>query len=512
MMSEKSRTIDAWLENHATHQPEKTALRFEGASWTYRDLQDWVAALASHLSREYGLARGDRIAFLGANSAAEVALFFAAARLGLMIVPLNWRLAPDELGYIVSNAGARLLVHSASFADLADDVARGTKARTANADLDFADLPKGEAVPQGALKDPFLIVYTSGTTGRPKGAVLTQEAVFWNALISLHAHDFTPDDHILNVLPLFHVGGINIQMMPCFYVGGTVTLHVRFDPSAIITALSEGGITTAVFVPTMMRALMGTDTWQTAKFPNLRMLNTGSTDVPVDILEAVNARGIPMVQVYGATETGPIATYQRAEEAGRTIGSIGRPGAHMEVKVMSPDGIECAPDVPGEIWVKGPNNFSYYWQNPQATAASLQDGWFKTGDVARRDVHGLLWFVSRLKHVIISGGENIYPAEIERLLMQLPGLREVAVVGRPDPRWGEVPVIVAAIEEDGPSEEVILATCDTRIAKFKRPKDVALVQALPRNAMGKVLVDEVRKIAAAQGLNLTRSQSQGVTA
>jgi len=511
-MSDKAPTIDAWLDNHATHQPGKTALRCEGAAWSYGELREWVASLAAHLSREYGLARGDRLAFLGANSALEAALFFAAARLGAIVVPLNWRLAADELRYIVGNAGARLLVHSAPFADVAATVTEGTRTRTAHANLDFETLPKDEAKPQGALTDPFLIVYTSGTTGRPKGAVLTQEAVLWNALVSLHAHDFTPDDHILNVLPLFHVGGINIQMMPCFYVGGTVSLHAKFDPPAVIAELSGSGITTAVFVPTMMRALLGHDAWRTTAFPNLRMLNTGSTDVPVEILQDVNTRGIPMVQVYGATETGPIATYQRAEEAAQTLGSIGRPGAHMQVKVMSPEGIECAPDVPGEIWIKGPNTFSHYWQNPQATASALQNGWFKTGDVARRDAEGLLWFVSRLKHVIISGGENIYPAEIERLLMQLPGLREVAVVGRPDPRWGEVPVIVAAIEADGPSEDVILATCDTRIAKFKRPKDVALVQALPRNAMGKVVVEEVRKIAATEGRFLTRAFAQGVSA
>lgn len=511
-MSEKAPTLDAWLDTHAAHQPEKTALHFEGQSWSYLALRDWVAALAAHLSRTYGLKPGDRIAYLGANSANEVALFFAAARLGVILVPLNWRLAEEELRFIVANAGARLLVHSTEFAQTATALTQGTQTRAINAEVEFEGLPPGGPVRGGALKDPFLIVYTSGTTGRPKGAVLTQEAVFWNALISLHAHDFTPQDHILNVLPLFHVGGINIQMLPCFYIGGTVSLHARFDPAAVIAALTGSGITTGLFVPTMMRALMRHPAWDGAHFPALRLLNTGSTDVPVDILEDINARGIPMIQVYGATETGPIATYQRAEEAARTIGSIGRPAAHTQVKVMSPEGVECAVDVTGEIWVKGPNTFSYYWQNPQATASALQDGWFKTGDVARRDAQGLLWFVNRLKHVIISGGENIYPAEIERLLMQLPGLREVAVVGRPDPRWGEVPVIVATIEEDGPSEEDIMATCAGRIAKFKRPKDVALVQALPRNAMGKVLVEEVRKIAAVQGLYLSRARAEGVSA
>ena len=497
-MGEKTQTLDAWLDTHAAHQPNKVALNFEGQSWTYPQLRGWVTDLAAGLASVYGLKRGDRIAFLGQNSAIEVALFFAAAKLGLILVPLNWRLATDELSYIVGNAGARLLVYGAAFEDVAKTVASDA---SVSATCSEDELPRGGPIPvTAALADPYLLVYTSGTTGRPKGAVLTQEAVLWNALTSQHAHDFTAEDHVLNVLPLFHVGGINIQMMPCFFVGGTVTMHARFDPGETIDALETGGVTTTLCVPTMMQALLAHPRWDSAAFPALRMLNTGSTDVPVSILEAVNARGVPMVQVYGATETGPIATYQRASEARDTVGSIGRPGAHIQVRIVAEDGSECPVNTPGEIWIKGPNTFSYYWQNAQATAAALEDGWFKTGDVARRDENGLLWFIGRLKHVIISGGENIYPAEIERILMQLPGLQEVAVVGRPDSRWGEVPVVVAAIESDGPTEDVIFAACRQSIAKFKQPKDVVLVDALPRNAMGKVVVDDLRALVAKRPL------------
>lgn len=500
-MASKTQTIDAWLATHAAHQPSKTALRFDGESWTYADLKRWVDRLASGLHHSLSLRRGDRVAFYGHNSAAEVALLFAAAKLGLTVIPLNWRLSTEELRYIVDNSGAAVIFHGPEFASEACAVAAGLPTRLVEASAVGAELAREDlgATPDAALTDPYLVVYTSGTTGRPKGAVLTQEAVLWNALTSLHAHDLTADDHVLNVLPLFHVGGINIQMTPCFFVGGTVTLHAGFNPSAVIDALATEGVTTTVCVPTMMRALMAEPNWDTTAFPTLRMINTGSTDVPVDILKAVNARGVPMVQVYGATETGPIATYQRAAEAARTVGSIGRPGAHVLVKVMRADGAECAVDEPGEIWVKGPNNFSYYWQDPIATAEALEDGWFKTGDVARRDADGLLWFVGRLKHVIISGGENIYPAEIERVLSKLPGTQELAVVGRPDARWGEVPVVVAVVEDSGPSAETILAACDGPIARFKWPKDVVFVPALPRNALGKVIVDDVRRLACGGG-------------
>ena len=495
-MGANPQTIDSWLANHAIHQPDKIALRFEGESWSYQALHEWVTRLASGLCHELGLERGDRIAFYGHNSASEIALFFAAARLGLIVVPLNWRLAVDELRYIVSNADAEVVVHGPEFAPEAAELAEGCSARLISTDHELPHLSAAPAkpLPEAALTDPFLIVYTSGTTGRPKGAVLTQEAVLWNVLSSLHAHDFTAEDHVLNVLPLFHVGGINIQTMPCFFIGGTVSVHSGFDPGAAVEALRNDGITSSVFVPTMLQALLARPDWDPQTFPRLRMLTTGSTDVPADLLQTVNGQGVPMVQVYGATETGPITSYQRAAEAMATAGSIGRPAAHVRVRLVRSDGADCGGDEPGEIWVKGPNIFSHYWAEKEATERAIEDGWFKTGDVAYRDGQGLLWFVGRTKHVIISGGENIYPAEIERLIARLPGLREAAVVGRPDPRWGEVPVVVAAAEADGPSRDEILAACDGQIARYKWPKDVVFVDALPRNALGKVIIDDVRKL------------------
>lgn len=493
-MAANSQTIDGWLATHAAHQPGKTALRCNGRSWTYAEFNDWVLRIASSLYHDLDLRRGDRIAFLGHNSAFEAALFFAAARLGLMIAPLNWRLAVEELKFIVANADAKTLLYGPEFEAEAAAAAKGMDVRLVLAEGDLV-ATEAQPTPAAALTDPYLIVYTSGTTGQPKGAVLTQEAVLWNALSSLHAHDMTAADHVLNVLPLFHVGGINIQTMPCFFVGGTVTLHPVFDPGAAMEALRTESVTTAVFVPTMMRALMDRPDWADSDFPALRMLNTGSTDVPVDILRAVNDRGVPMAQVYGATETGPIAAYQKAGEAARTVGSIGRPAANVRIRIVGAAGVDCEGGETGEIWVKGPNMFSHYWRDEAATAAALDDGWFKTGDMAWRGEDGLLWFVGRLKHVIISGGENIYPAEIERLLDKLPGLAEAAVVGRPDPRWGEVPVVVAAKAPDGPTAQEVLAACDGRIARFKRPKDVVFVEALPRNALGKVIVEETQRLA-----------------
>jgi len=499
-VSDKTQTIDSWLNTHATHQPDAPALNFQDKSWTYRGFAGWVEQIAGALQHALGLERGDRVAFLGRNSDTEVALFFACARLGLIMVPMNWRLAPAELNYILADSGAKILFHDAHFIDNIPAALEGLSARAVDTSDRLADLIAANAgksvVSAAVLSDPLFIVYTSGTTGRPKGAVLTQHSILWNALISLHAHDFTPADHILNMLPLFHVGGINIQMMPCFFVGGQVTLHPAFDPEATIKALEHQGITTTVCVPTVMKALLFHPDWGDLKLPTLRLFNTGSTDVPVEIIEANHKRGIPMVQVYGATETGPIATYQKAHEAVATQGSIGRCGAHTQIKLMRDDKTVAPTGTPGEIWVKGPNNFSHYWNDPEATKAALVDGWFRTGDVAIQDKGGLYWFADRVKHVIISGGENIYPAELERVLGRVPGITDCAVVGRKHPKWGEVPVAVVVIGENGPDRAAILAAFGDEIARFKHPKGVVFVDSMPRNAMGKVVASEVRKLAA----------------
>ncbi len=492
-MHDNRQTIDSWLSGHARHDPGHPALVFEGREHSYAALDDWVQRLARGLHGGLGLSRGDRVAYLGRNADHEVALLFAAARLGLILVPLNWRLTGAELNWIMRDCGARLLVHDDVHAER-DAVLEGTGATALP--VEELDALPGDAAPPppAALTDPFLIVYTSGTTGRPKGAVMTQQAILWNAVISQHMHDLTAADHTLNILPLFHVGGINIQMMPSFFVGAQVTLHPVFDADATLEAIETRGITTTVCVPTVMRALLRHPGWDRARLPQMRMFNTGSTDVPVEIIEAVHDRGVPMVQVYGATETGPIATYQKATEAFRTVGSIGRPALHCQVRTVRPDGTDCAIDEPGEILVRGPNNFSHYWNDPEATAAALTDGWFRTGDVARIDGDGLFWFADRIKHVIISGGENIYPAELERILNRLPGLREAAVVGRPHPKWGEVPVVAAVPGDDPPDRATILAAFEGRIARFKQPRDVVFLQRLPRNALGKVLAGELRRL------------------
>ena len=339
-----------------------------------------------------------------------------------------------------------------------------------------------------------MIVYTSGSTGQPKGVVLAQDAVIANAAMSVEAHGLTPEDTVLNVLPIFHVGGLNILPTPAFSIGASVMLHPSFDPAAMVRDL--GRVQAAITVPTVLNALLALPEWAAADLCALRCLSIGSTDVPMGLIRQVHARGIPLVQIYGATETAPFAIYQTHADAMATEGSIGREGTACAIRLVTAEGQDAGIGQPGEIWVRGTNILRRYWNDPVLTAQAITDGWFHTGDVATCDAQGQYHFADRIKHIIISGGENIYPAEIERLLRVHPAIAEVAVVGVPDAKWGETPVVVAVRCADV-GEAELLAMLDGSLARYKHPRRVIFVDALPRNAMGKVRADAVRAMAQA---------------
>ncbi len=482
--------LHRWIAAHADHTPWQVALRFEGEAITYAALARRVERLAGTLAAR-GVGPGDRIAFLGANDPAQIVLLAACTRLGAIQVPLNWRLATPELRFMLEDSGASLLLATAEHAAQAKDAADGLCPI-----MDAAD--PGDGGPhdaRGNEESALLLVYTSGTTGRPKGAVLDQRALLFNALNSQHMHGFTRDDHVLTVLPLFHVGGLNIQTVPALFAGATVTLLRRFDPAAFLAACAAARPTMSLLVPAVMGAVVGHPGWADADLSSLRMIGAGSSDVPLPLIRAFQDRGIPVQQVYGATETSPIAIYQLPDEALAVPGSVGRPAMHGECRVVDAKGDALPTGATGEIEVRGPNVLRGYWNAPEATAASIRDGWFATGDVGHVDAEGRWWFTDRTKHVIISGGENVYPAEVERVLRSAPGVAEGAVCGRPDPRWGEVPVAVVVAGE-GFDRAAVLKHFEGRIARFKQPRDVVVVEALPKTALGKVQLAALRMLAA----------------
>ncbi|SFK16898.1 AMP-binding protein [Falsiroseomonas stagni] len=472
----------------ASHPPDRVALRFGDAALTYAALDAAVGAMAGALAVR-GIGRGDRIGFLGHNHPAQIVALLACARIGAMQVPLNWRLAAPEWRFILEDAGASLLLATPDFLQAAADAAPAGCVV-----VDAATL-HGDATPAalGTDDDPLLLVYTSGTTGRPKGAVLDQRALRFNALNAAATFDLSADDRVLTVLPLFHVGGLNIQTTPALMAGAEVILHPRFDADAFFDTVERDRPTLTLLVPAVMQALVSHPRWEGADLSSLRAIGAGSSDVPLPLIEAFHQRGIPVQQVYGATETCPIAIVQTRDEALAAPGSIGRPALHAECRLVDASGAPCAPGTDGEIQVRGPAVLRGYWKRDDALTA---DGWFPTGDVGLVDNQGRWWFTDRLKHVIISGGENIYPAEVERLLRSAPGVAEGAVVGRDDPRWGEVPIAVV-VPGEGFDPARVLAHFEGQIARFKQPRAVVALPALPRTALGKVEVARLREMVAA---------------
>src|SRR5215475_2700963 len=337
------------------------------------------------------------------------------------------------------------------------------------------------------LSCPLLIVYTSGTTGRPKGAVLRQEALLWNGVMSQHMHGLTSNDHVLTVLPFFHVGGLNIQTTPALHHGATVTIHSRFTPEATLTAIERDRPTLTVLVPATIQAMSDHPGWSTTDLSSLKAISTGSTIVPQHLIDRFVARGVPVLQVYGSTETCPIAVYTRLGGDLSREGSTGLPGLCCEAVIIDDAGRELPPEVPGEIALRGPNVFYEYWGNEDATRDALHNGWYRTGDLGRRDAEGYFWVHDRKKNLIISGGENIYPAEVERVLLEHADVAECGVIGRPESRWDEVPIAYVirrkgcSIDADG-----LRAHVQSQLARFKVPREIVFVQDLPRTALGKV--------------------------
>ncbi|MEA2929278.1 MAG: fatty-acyl-CoA synthase, partial [Hyphomicrobiales bacterium] len=444
---------------------------------------------------ELGVGRGDRVAILSLNHPDYLVLLYACARLGAMLVPLNWRLAVPEQAFILTDAAVKALVLEKGFAAVIEPLKQELPdARIVGLDFEGSAsfdglLAAGSGDGRNLhadLSSPLLIVYTSGTTGRPKGAVLRQEALVWNAVMSQHMHDMTAADHVLSVLPLFHVGGLNIQTTPALQIGATVTLHPRFAPDSTLDAFTRDAPTLTVLVPATMQAVIEHPYWPATDISCLRALTTGSTQVPQGLVDAFTMRGVPVLQVYGSTETCPIAVYTRVGGDQRA-GSTGLPGLVCEARVVDDAGAEAAPGLEGEVVVRGPNVFFEYWGDAAATQEALRAGWYHSGDIGTRDSDGHFFIRDRKKNMIISGGENIYPAEIERVLAAHPEVAESAVIGRADPKWQEVPVAYvvrrAGCSVDARALEAHLLT---QLARFKVPREYTFVESLPRNAMGKV--------------------------
>lgn len=418
------------------------------------------------------------VAWLAHNRWEMLAALAECERRGAVLLPLNWRLTVPELARVCQHAGAGHLLHGAELAEMAAALRRATA------------LTPGPAA--GIEPGDLLLVYTSGTTGEPKGALHTAAAMRANRAAAIEAQGFDAATRVLAVLPLFHVGGLCIQTLPVLAAGGALELHPRFDPDAWFDAVAAWRPTTTLLVPAVMRALIEHPRWPAADLSSLAFVNSGSQIVPRALIEAFHARGVPVAQVYGSTETGPVSVVLRPGQALGHVGRAGWPARGVQLRLCPDDGAE------GEVWLKAPQLLRTYHRAAGPTFDAA--GWFHTGDLARRQADGSLEIVGRSKELIISGGENIHPAEIEQFVAERPEVADCAVVGVPDERWGEVPVLVVVPRPGTVLDRAALqAVFDARLARFKHPRRIVEVETLPRTALGKVQREALARAVAGKG-------------
>ena len=482
--------LGSWPARRAAISPARPALVFAGRTTTYAQLADRVARLAFRF-REAGVRPGDRVAYLGPNHPAFVETMFATYAAGGVFVPLNFRLTAPEIDYLLGHSGASLLVHAPECAPVVRASARVPALTAVALATEYEPwLATGTGTPAEvavAANDPACILYTSGTTGRPKGAVLTHANVVWNTYNLLVGVDVAGDEVTLTSAPLFHVAALNQCLLPTFLKGGCSVIMPAWDVDGCFDLIAEHRVTCMFGVSAMYAALAASPRWPTADLTPVRRLLVGGASVPDALIRTYQERGLTFCQGYGLTETAPGATFLEAPESAGHPGSAGPPVFFTDVRCVRPDLSDTSPGEPGEVIIRGPNVTPGYWNDPEATRDAFTGDWFRSGDIAVVDQHGHFRIIDRIKDMYISGGENVYPAEVEAVLFEHPAVAEAAVVGVPDPTWGETGrafLVPAPGHRVDPGE--IRAFLDGRLARYKIPRYVEVVDDLPRTGSNKV--------------------------
>jgi fatty-acyl-CoA synthase len=495
-MTDGAHTIGRWVDDRARADGQAPAIDDRGVVMTYRELADRSRVLAGHL-RAAGCGHGDRIATLTGNSAEHVVLFFACARAGLVLVPLSWRLTAPELAAQLADAEPALFCVEEEFGVTARAALAQLAAPVPVWPLGRAEPPPGTGSgPAASVQDddPLLMIYTSGTMRRPRGAVLSHANCFWTSLSLSRTLPIQSDDVVLSILPQFHIGAWTIQNLLAWWTGARVVLERGFDPGRVLRLIGEKRVTTMMGVPANYLFLAQHPGFAAADLSSFRYAVVGGAPMPEPLLRTWLARGVRLAQGYGLTEAAPNVLCLRPEDARDHVGSAGTPYPHVDVALADP--VSGAPlDGPGsgELLVRGPNVFAGYWRDPAATAFALRDGWLHTGDLVERDAAGYHRILDRVDDVFISGGENVSPAEIESVLFEHRAVADVAVVGRPDERWGEVGVAYVVMRPGALTDAVELTGhCRGRLASYKVPREIVFVDELPRSSVGKVLRRSLR--------------------
>jgi fatty-acyl-CoA synthase len=506
--------IGDWLQRREQLSPHRVALIDAASNWQPITYRAWnrTANRTAHWLRTLDVGKGDRVAVLAHNCVAYLDLWFACGKLGAILQPLNWRLTTGELADLIADAEPRVLLYGAEFVAQAQKirsapgsvirwVALDAKTRSDAADPCLDERRHAPDTPPPPVElswdDPWALCYTGGTTGTPKGAILTHGNIAWNAINTITGWGLTPDDVAILNAPLFHTGGLNVFTAPLVQIGGASIVCRSFDCDQVFDLLADGGVTLLFGVPTMFLALQRHPRWAAASFDRLRLVISGGAPCPQPVFERFWERGIAFKTGYGLTEAGPNTFWLPPEDVQRKPGSVGFPLFYIDARIVDEAGRTCAAGEVGELLVRGPHVCAGYWRRPDETAHTIVDGWLRTGDLARCDDEGYYYIVGRRKDLLISGGENVYPAEVEDVLAAHPDVAEVALIGVADAEWGEVGrAYVVPQNGHAPDADALIAFARERLARFKVPKSVAFVAELPRTGAGKIDKNLLRQWAA----------------
>jgi acyl-CoA synthetase (AMP-forming)/AMP-acid ligase II len=499
----------AVLAHHASRTPDKPITVFGDETVTYGEMATRVATLAAGF-HERGVGARDVVALLSYNCTEFLETIFAANYLGAIAMPINWRLAAPEVRYILEHSQARALVCDETLVHLADDATSGIEdtllracvsAEAPNGWTSLADIRTDSNVPppaRAAGDDVHRLMYTSGTTGRPKGVMLTHANLAWKNLAHIVEFGITSADLGLACGPMYHVGALDLTTTTLVAAGATTIIHRAFEAADVVDEIERSRLTTVWLAPAMVNAIMALPDIEQRELSSVRLIINGGEKMPIPLIERLQ-RTFPsawFADAYGLTETVSGDTFLDRDSIVTKLGSVGRPCLYLELDIWDEQGKSLPAGERGEVVLRGPKVFKGYWRDPDATAAAFKGGWFHTGDIGVRDDDGYLFIVDRLKDMILSGGENIAGSEVERVLYEHDAVLEVAVIGRPDDRWGEVPVAFVALQPDATATaDELIEHCRGQLARFKVPKDVFFVDALPRNPSGKVLKRELREKA-----------------
>lgn len=505
------KAVGEWLQRRVAVSGDRPAVTFDGVTWTFSEFQKRIVATANALHAQ-GVRKGARVGVLTLNRPDVLVVLFAAARLGAISVPVNFRLTAPELHYIIDDAGLSVLIVGPDYVPVIRQLSTKVSCRTfiqfdGNTDPEWPvfdawigqdNAPAPPVAIDGA--DVCTILYTSGTTGSPKGAMITHANVWANNLNWILAYGITQDDVQLSVAPMFHAGGLFANVLAVLQLGGHVVIQPQFDPRAFLDAIEKHKVTMAFGVPTMILALTQCDGFETLDLSTLRYFIAGGAPSPESLLKVCVRRGIPVSHAYGMTEATSVATLLETSLALAKVGSVGIPVVLGEMRLVDAEDREVTtPHVKAEVHVRGEHIFAGYWNKPEATAEAFVDGWFRSGDVAYLDDDGYLYVCDRVKDMIITGGENVYAAEVESVVLEHPAILNVAVVGAPDETWGEM-VVAAIVVRPGTTIDVeeLRDFCGPKLARYKLPRRIHLMNELPLNGAGKLLKAEIRRIVASE--------------